>query len=60
MSKTLVVIVAVLAVKLAWIFVLPVWAVATKLHWTTANRRMCMWNAINRKPSFGWNRFARA
>jgi len=31
-------IVAVLAIKLAWIFVLPVWAVATKMHWTTLNR----------------------
>jgi hypothetical protein len=30
--------VAVLAIKFAWIFVLPVWALATKLHWTTQNR----------------------
>jgi hypothetical protein len=27
-----------LAVKLAWIFVLPAWAIATRMHWTTANR----------------------
>jgi hypothetical protein len=30
--------VAVLAFKFAWIFVLPVWAIATKLHWTALNR----------------------
>jgi hypothetical protein len=30
--------VAVLASKLAWIFVLPVWAIATRLHWTTLSR----------------------
>lgn len=30
--------VAVLAIKFAWIFVLPVWAIATKLHWTALNR----------------------
>jgi hypothetical protein len=30
--------VAVLAIKFAWIFVLPVWAIATKLHWTTVSR----------------------
>lgn len=32
------IIVAVLAIKLAWIFVLPVWALATRLHWTTQTR----------------------
>jgi hypothetical protein len=30
--------VAVLSIKFAWIFVLPVWAIATKLHWTELNR----------------------
>ena len=30
--------VAVLAIKFAWIFVLPVWAVATKMHWTTVTQ----------------------
>lgn len=30
--------VAMLAIKFAWIFVLPVWAAATKMHWTTVNR----------------------
>jgi hypothetical protein len=30
--------VAMLAIKFAWIFVLPVWAVATKMHWTTVSR----------------------
>ena len=32
------IVVAVLAIKFAWIFVLPVWAIGTKLHWTTATR----------------------
>jgi len=32
------ILVTVLAIKLAWIFVLPVWATATKLHWTTQSR----------------------
>jgi hypothetical protein len=32
------IVVAVLAIKFAWIFVLPVWAVGTKMHWTTATR----------------------
>jgi len=32
------VVVATLAIKFAWVFVLPVWAVATKLHWTTQTR----------------------
>jgi hypothetical protein len=40
------IIVAVLAVKFAWIFVLPVWAIATKLHWTTANRLVFLLNAF--------------
>jgi hypothetical protein len=40
------IIVAVLAVKFAWVFVLPVWAVATKLHWTTANRLVFLLNGF--------------
>jgi hypothetical protein len=32
------IIVATLAIKFAWVFVLPVWAIGTKLHWTTATR----------------------
>ena len=36
--------VAVLAIKFAWIFVLPVWAIATKLHWTTLNRLVFLLN----------------
>ena len=36
--------VAVLAIKFAWIFVLPVWAVATKMHWTTATRFVYLLN----------------
>lgn len=36
--------VAVLAIKFAWIFVLPVWATATKLHWTTASRFVYLLN----------------
>ncbi|MBS1822693.1 MAG: hypothetical protein JST61_12090 [Acidobacteria bacterium] len=32
------IVVAVLAIKFAWIFVLPVWAIGTKLHLTTATR----------------------
>lgn len=38
------IIVAVLAIKLAWIFVLPVWALATKAHWTTQTRFVFMLN----------------
>jgi hypothetical protein len=38
------VVVAVLAIKFAWIFVLPVWAVATKLHWTTQTRFVFLLN----------------
>jgi hypothetical protein len=38
------IIVAVLAIKLAWIFVMPVWAVATKLHWTTQTRFLFLLN----------------
>jgi hypothetical protein len=30
--------VAVLAIKFAWIFVLPVWALTTKMHWTTVTQ----------------------
>ena len=30
--------VALLAIKFAWIFVLPVWAIATKMHWTALNQ----------------------
>jgi len=30
--------VSVLAIKFAWIFVLPVWALATKMHWTTVTQ----------------------
>ena len=37
-------IVAILAIKFAWIFVLPVWAVATKMHWTTLNRSVFLLN----------------
>jgi hypothetical protein len=37
-------IVAVLAIKFAWIFVLPLWAIATKLHWTTLNRLIFLLN----------------
>jgi hypothetical protein len=36
--------VAVLAIKFAWIFVLPVWAIATKLHWTTLNQLVFLLN----------------
>jgi hypothetical protein len=36
--------VAMLAIKFAWIFVLPVWAVATKAHWTTLNRFVFLLN----------------
>ena len=39
-------IVAVLAIKLAWIFVLPVWAIATKLHWTTQTRFVFLLNGF--------------
>jgi hypothetical protein len=38
--------VAVLAIKFAWIFVLPVWAIATKLHWTTENRLVFLLDAF--------------
>lgn len=38
------IIVAVLAIKLAWIFVLPVWAVATKMHWTAQTRFVYLLN----------------
>jgi hypothetical protein len=30
--------VSVLAIKFAWIFVLPVWALATKMHWTAVTQ----------------------
>lgn len=36
--------VAVLAIKLAWILVLPVWAIATKFHWTTQTRQLYFLN----------------
>jgi hypothetical protein len=36
------ILVVALAIKLAWIFVLPVWAIATKLHWTAATRPVYM------------------
>ena len=36
--------VAVLAIKFAWIFVLPIWAIADKLHWTTQNRLVFLLN----------------
>lgn len=36
--------VAVLAIKFAWIFVLPVWAIATKLHWTTQTQFVFLLN----------------
>lgn len=36
--------VTMLAIKFAWIFVLPVWAVATKMHWTTLNRFVYLLN----------------
>lgn len=38
------VLVAILASKLAWIFVLPAWATATKLHWTTQTRFVFLLN----------------
>jgi hypothetical protein len=31
-------VVVVLAIRFAWIFTLPVWSVATKMHWTEQNR----------------------
>jgi hypothetical protein len=36
--------VVVLAIKFAWIFVLPVWAIGTKMHWTTLNRFVFLLN----------------
>src|SRR5215471_9417884 len=36
--------VVVLAIKLSWIFVLPCWAIATKLHWTTQSRQLYFLN----------------
>jgi len=36
--------VAVLAIKFAWVFVLPVWAIATKLHWTIQTRFVFLLN----------------
>jgi hypothetical protein len=36
--------VSMLAIKFAWIFVLPVWAVATRLHWTTINQPLFLLN----------------
>jgi hypothetical protein len=36
--------VAILAIKFAWIFVLPVWAIATKLHWTTVSKFVFLLN----------------
>jgi hypothetical protein len=36
--------VTMLAIKFAWVFVLPVWAVATKAHWTTLNRFVFLLN----------------
>ena len=38
------ILVAVLAIKLAWIFVLPVWAAATKMHLTTQSRFVYLLN----------------
>ncbi|HMF53188.1 MAG TPA: hypothetical protein VK593_02485 [Edaphobacter sp.] len=36
--------VAMLAIKFAWIFVLPVWAAASKMHWTTMNQFVFLLN----------------
>lgn len=36
--------VAMLAIKFAWIFVLPVWAIATKMHWTTVSKFVFLLN----------------
>lgn len=36
--------VAMLAIKLAWIFVLPVWAIATRMHWTTLTQFVFLLN----------------
>ena len=36
--------VALLAIKFAWVFVLPVWAIATKLHWTAQTRFVFLLN----------------
>ncbi|MEG9437726.1 hypothetical protein JAO29_16365 [Edaphobacter sp. HDX4] len=36
--------VAILAIKFAWIFVLPVWAIATKMHWTTVSKFVFLLN----------------
>jgi hypothetical protein len=36
--------VALLAIKFAWIFVLPVWAIGTKMHWTTLNQFVFLLN----------------
>lgn len=38
------ILVAILAIKLAWIFVLPVWAAGTKLHLTTQPARVFLLN----------------
>lgn len=38
------ILVATLAIKFAWIFVLPVWAVATKMHWTNLNQAVFLLN----------------
>lgn len=38
------ILVATLAIKFAWIFVLPVWAVATKMHWTALNQAVFLLN----------------
>jgi hypothetical protein len=31
-------VVAILAIRFAWVFTLPVWSVAARFHWTTLNR----------------------
>jgi|KBSMisStaDraftv2_1062788.scaffolds.fasta_scaffold348056_2 hypothetical protein len=36
--------VVVLAIKFAWVFVLPVWALATKFHWTIQTREVFLLN----------------
>lgn len=56
--------VAMLAIKFAWIFVLPVWAIGTKMHWTTISRFVFLLNyflpifAIS-GFIFGWIPFGR-
>lgn len=36
--------VAMLAIKFAWIFVLPVWAIGARMHWTTLSRFVFLLN----------------